>query len=79
MTQPKFYKTVYRLEVLSETPYAETDLEVIAQDITVGEQVGQLTEVESVTLTPEAMAEAMHHAGSSPEFFGLTDDGESLR
>ena len=72
----KFYKTVFKVEVLSEdTPAGDLELSEVAHEIIYGECSG-VTSVESVTeLTPKQAAEALIEQGSDPGFFMLDDEG----
>lgn len=72
----KFYKTVFKVEVLSEdTPTDDLELSEVAREIVYGGCSG-VTSVESIVeLTPKQMAEALIEQGSDPKFFTLDEEG----
>lgn len=76
MTNRKFYKTTIMLEVLSERPIADMELEDIAYEITMGDMSGTYDVDDVEILNGKQMAEALIKQGSDPMFFMLTDDGE---
>lgn len=62
--------------MLSEEPLApDLPLGDIAYMIGEGDCVGQVTQSESVEMTPKNMAAALYRYGSEPGFFWLNDDG----
>jgi hypothetical protein len=74
-----FYRTVLKVEILSETPYNETSLEQVAYDINEGDQVGKITtEISSEELNGKEAAAALSDAGSEPEFFMLDKNGNDV-
>jgi len=74
-----FYRTVLKVEILSETPYNETSLDQVAHDITEGEQVGKITtEIASEELNGKEAAAALSDAGSEPGFFMLDKNGNDV-
>jgi hypothetical protein len=72
----KFWRTVIQIEVLSEEPYDKEDLIDISHDCTDGDCSGQVSIIESQTLTGAQAAKALMKQGSSPSFFCLTEDGK---
>lgn len=79
MAERKFYKTVYKIEVLSEEPmgYCES-LSNIEYEITEGQCSGIFTEEEIIELTPQEMVVELESQGSDPEFFRLDKEGNDL-
>ena len=73
-----FYKTKIVVEVLSEEPYFETNLETIAMDITDGSCSGVVKIVSKKELTGKRMARALLSQGSDTEFFNLDSKGNDL-
>lgn len=80
MAKRKFYKTIFRVEVLSEDfPVEDVDsLHDIAYQIDEGDCSGKVEHVRSVRLTGKRAAEALREQGSDPEFFQLDDNGNDL-
>ena len=74
-----FYRTVLQVVVLSETPYNETSLEQVAEDITEGNQVGSVSITsENEEMNGKTAVVFLKEAGSDPSFFQLTKDGDDL-
>jgi hypothetical protein len=72
----KFYRTIIQIEVLSETPYSSTDLEKINDDITNGNQVGDVTIItDSEEMDGKTCADKLKEMRSEPDFFCLTVHG----
>ena len=72
----KFYRTIIQIEVLSETPYSSTDLEKINDDITNGDQVGDVTIItDSEEMDGKTCADKLAAMGSESDFFCLTVHG----
>jgi hypothetical protein len=65
------FKSVYRIEVLSDENWTSNDLENINYQITEGHSSGVVTLVASGELTAEEMSKELTAQGSDPEFFGL--------
>lgn len=76
MTNRKFYKTTITLEVLSERPIGNMDIEEIAQEIITGDMSGAHSVDGVEVLNGKEMAAALLKQDSDPMFFMLTDDGE---
>lgn len=75
MTTRKFYKTIFRVEVLSEEPLGEIDLGGISYAITDGNCSGRLLEPKSTQLNGKQAARALIAQASDPGFFNLTQNG----
>lgn len=74
-----FYKTVIKIEILSETPYHQTDLAQIASDIDEGDQVGEVTaEINNEELDGKQAADSLIRLGSEPAFFMLDKQGNDV-
>lgn len=79
MSDREFYRTTYKIVVLSEHPVKDfLSLESIAYEITEGDCSGQLTTESAETLDGPSMATALINQGSEPEFFQLDDTGDDL-
>jgi len=76
MTDRKFYKTVIKIEVLSEEPIpAGMEYENVIHECKEGDwSMRPLGEKETV-LDGKQAARALLNQGSDPSFFGLTEDG----
>lgn len=72
----KFYKTVIKIEVLSEDPYEYTDLENLSYDINEGDCSGKVTIESSQELSKEQTKEELVKQGSDPNFL-LNEDEDS--
>jgi len=64
-----YYRTIYRIEVLSCEPLGSVSLEDIAYLVTEGPCSGQFLETVEETVSPEAMSELLINQGSDPAFF----------
>lgn len=71
----KYYKTRVCIDILSEEPLGDVDLEDIAYEIDQGEWVGGLVEMSEQVVTGKEMADALYAVGSEPGYFRLNDDG----
>ena len=79
IAKPKFYKTTYHVEMLTDRPLREAlDLDAINYMITEGEASGVVTDMGTVTLTGRQAAKALIDQGSDPSFFNLDEDGNEL-
>lgn len=76
----KFYKRVFKFEVLSEEPLnGDYDLSELDAMTDTGDCVGRFLDDDgNETLDGKAMAAALYEAGSEPGFFNLDDDGLNL-
>lgn len=72
----KFYRTIFKIEVLSEEPVGNPSLQKIAYQIENGDWSG-LCEIDEVnTVDGPEMAKLLEAQQSDPSFFRLTEDGE---
>lgn len=78
MSKRKFYKTVIRVEVLSEWRYNPGSLEQIARDIYDGDCSGRWDVLTSEEVDAKEMAQLLMQQGSDPEFFRLSEKGEDI-
>lgn len=76
MTERKFYKTVFKVTVLSEEPLGNPDLEQIKYMITEGDCSGVVVASEALELDGKQAVRALYDIGSEPGFFRLTSKGE---
>jgi hypothetical protein len=74
----KFYRTTYKVVILSEGEYGKASLYRIHYDITEGSCSGEVKRVSSKALTPRKMAKALMEQGSDPEFFMLDENGNEI-
>lgn len=75
----KFYKTTFRIEVLSEGELPDfATLGRIEEAFTTGDCSGVWTEELTQPLTPREAAQALLDQGSDPGFFQLDDDGNDV-
>lgn len=73
--QRKFYKTEFKIVVLSEEPIADINLEVMGNEVTTGDCVLSVFEcVKQKTMTPKQAVKALYDAGSEPGFFQLGEN-----
>ena len=72
----KFYRTVVKVVVLSESPLEEMDLDGLHFAITDGDCSGQVNYASPKVLTGPQAARALRAQGSDAGFFQLTDRGE---
>lgn len=77
-TPRKFYKTIYRIEVLSEEPVGETDLDTIEHLITDGPCSGLLHLESEHEVSGPDMVQLLYAQGSEPGFFRLSEEGEDI-
>jgi len=75
---PKYYKTIIKVEVLSEGKYNPEDLEQVHMDITDGDCSGKWDIESSTKLTSKQAAKALIAQGSAPEFFMLDEEGNRV-
>lgn len=75
----KYYKTVIQMEVLSEEPIGDADMQTILHQTTDGDWSGKNTTiVQDEALSGKQMADALREQGSDPEFFQLDEDGNEI-
>jgi len=74
----RFYRTVLKIEVLSEEPLAHGDMSLSDIDyaITEGHCSGVVTLDTEEEVDGPTMARLLIAQGSDPGFFGLTESGE---
>lgn len=72
----KLYKTIIKIEVLSNGPYAPENIENIAHDIIEGDCSGTWDIESEESLSELEMAAALQKQGSDPGFL-LGDDWEN--
>lgn len=78
-SQRTFYRTILQVEVLSETPYNETDLEQVAYDIRDGNQSGKVSILSAnEEMNGRTAAIMLKEQVSDPEFFQLDAHGNDL-
>lgn len=78
-SQRTFYRTILQVEILSETPYNETSLSQVAEDITEGAQVGRVTiTTANEELDGKTAASELTKVGSEPAFFLLDKHGNDI-
>jgi len=79
MTERKFYKTIIKVEVLSEEPIPDTlSLEEIAREAVNGDYSFTYDRKHEQLLNGVETARELQKQGSDPSFFNLTDDGEDV-
>jgi hypothetical protein len=74
----KYYKTVVKVEVLSESPIAELSLSELDYEITNGNWSGEVLYGSPKVLNGKEMAKALEKQGSAPEFFMIDENGEDV-
>lgn len=75
----KFFKTTFKVEVLSEeAPVEWDDLSDVAYAITEGECSGKITDERVERLNAHDAALALQKQGSDPEFFRLDAHGNEV-
>jgi len=79
MTKRKFYKTIFRIEVLCEDERGFDDLDEICYAVTEGDCSGMLTTETKEVLNGKEMAKELKKQGSDPSFFMLTNKGEDIK
>lgn len=78
MTTRKFYKTVLQVEVLSEEPIGDMDLEQVSHEIVEGDFSGQSIVMQTKELNGKEAAAALVEQGSDPEFFMIDEEGNDI-
>jgi len=81
--QPKFYRTVFKVEVLSEVYEGDQmvstlSLKEIDYEITDGHCSGRRTVESELEVTPRQMAQLLKSQGSDTSFFMLDEEGNSI-
>lgn len=76
----KFYKTVIKIEVISEGKVPDFDgLGSLYYFITEGNGSGQYDTVSTKELSSKQAAKELIKQGSDPEFFGLDEKGNNVQ
>lgn len=76
MTKRKFYKTIVKVEILSEEPFQWDTLEDVNYAITThGGCSGVAEDKGTKILNGKQIASALLKQGSDPEFFGVDEKG----
>ncbi|MGH7971423.1 MAG: hypothetical protein ACREIC_22110 [Limisphaerales bacterium] len=75
MTTRKLYRTIFQVEVLSESPVGPVELETLGHMITEGDCSGRVRIVLKQELDGRQAAQGLLAQGSDPSFFNLTEDG----
>jgi hypothetical protein len=78
MSKRKFYKTTFKVVVLTEEPYDPFNLEDIEYDIKFGHASGAWEKTASYILSGKEMVMALNEQGSDLEFFMLNEDGTDI-
>lgn len=79
MSTRKFFKTVVKVEVLSEDQPVRFDtLDGLHYNITEGHCSGVHNVESSEEVSAKVMAKLLQEQGSDPEFFRLSKDGKEL-
>ena len=75
----KFHKTTFKIVVLSEERVPD-DIELpdLIEEMSAGAYSGDFSFESEEVLDAPAAAKALEEQASSPEFFGLTSDGEEI-
>lgn len=75
----KFYKTTFTIEVLSEGPLGDClSLSQIDYAISEGDCVGGNLTANEIEISAKQVADTLYVFGSTPSFFNLDDEGNSL-
>lgn len=76
----KFYKTEFKIVILSEDPIGDIALEDLNYFVTDGPGcLKQFSETKQTELTGKKAVRELYAAGSDPEFFQLDDKGNDLK
>lgn len=79
MTNRKFYKTTFKVEVLSEEPIPEgMELDTVMEEATGGGYSAECTRETNVELNGLEAATALFKQASHPSFFRLDENGEDV-
>ena len=68
MTTPRYFRTLYTLEVLSDREISNLDMEQIAYEIRDGDCSGAFKFVEQKEVSADEMAKLLFAQGSDPDF-----------
>ncbi len=78
MTTRKFYRTVFQVEVLSESPIGAVELDTLHHLITQGDCSGEVKTVSRKKMDGRQAAKALLKQGSDPGFFNLDHYGNQI-
>lgn len=80
MTDRKFYRAIFKVEVLSEEPFDDLhyDLHDIANSIDNGDDSGTFYMESNEVVDGTTAARLLAEQGSDPEFFNLDDKGNDV-
>jgi len=76
MSNRQFYKTIIPVEVLSEEPIGDLDIQDILFRAEQGDFSMRVLPEQQTVLNGKEAADALDAQASAPSFFGLTEDGE---
>lgn len=78
MTERKFYKTTYVVEILHEEPIPDDwDLKDIMQEASTGSYSADVKSKRTDEVDGVMMAHLLSEQRSDPAFFNLTDEGDN--
>jgi len=75
VTERKFYRTIFTVEVLSEEEPEAVGLETLNYQITEGDWSGRVEKGRSKKVSGKVMAKLLENQGSDPAFFCLDENG----
>lgn len=78
MSERKFHRTLFTVEVLSEEPIPEMELKDVLHRMDADDFVGIWSREGEMELNAHQVARFLYQYGSEPEFFQLTSVGEEL-
>lgn len=79
MSDRKFYRTLVKIEVLSEEPISsEIGIETLCAEITTGDYSGLVLWSPGQEIDGKTAATALIGQGSDPSFFGLDEEGNDV-
>jgi hypothetical protein len=77
-SKKKFWRTIIKVEVLSEEMVDFDTLEQVAEAINTGDCVGRWEVQDQYDVNAKRMANLLHEVGSEPSFFMLDDEGNDI-
>ena len=79
MAKKTIYKTIIRVEVLSDSPIGDVDMQTIVNETENGDWSGKnYTVIQDKPLTGKKAVDAVLEQGSDTEFFQMDEDGNEL-
>ena len=79
MTEKKLYRTRIMVEVLSEEPIGDVDMETILNETRDGGWSGKNETIEQdVVISGKEAVQAVQNHGSDAEFFNMDEEGNEL-